>query len=66
MADEFPLFHPHLHDWIEHFEWSGDATELIGRTPIGQVTIVTLRMNRPQMIRVRRMWAAMNEHPPSF
>ena len=64
--DELPLFHPHLHVWNEHFEWSGDATELIGQTPTGQVTIVTLRMNRPQMIRVRRLWAAMNEHPPTF
>jgi hypothetical protein len=23
-----------------------------------------LKMNRPQIVRVRRLWAAMNEHPP--
>lgn len=61
---EFPLFHPHLNLWNEHFEWSSDATLLIGQTQIGQVTIATLKMNRPQIVRVRRLWAAMNEHPP--
>jgi hypothetical protein len=63
---EFPLFHPHLNDWNEHFEWSSDATVIIGLTQIAQVTIATLRMNRPQIVRVRRLWAAMNEHPPMF
>ncbi len=61
---EFPLFHPHLNDWNEHFEWSSDSTLLIGQTQIGQVTIATLKMNRPQIVRVRRLWTAMNEHPP--
>jgi hypothetical protein len=37
---------------------------LIGQTQIGQVTIATLKMNRPQIVRVRRLWKAMNEHPP--
>lgn len=60
------LFHPHRNSWNEHFLWSEDATELIGMTPTGQVTIDTLRMNRPQLIRVRRLWVAMGEHPPKL
>ena len=58
------LFHPHRDAWIEHFKWNEDATEIIGVTDTGRATITALRMNRPQLIRVRRMWVAMAEHPP--
>jgi hypothetical protein len=63
-AISVPLFHPQLQRWPEHFGWSDDATEVIGLSPVGRATIAALRMNRPAMIRVRRMWAAMAEHPP--
>ena len=58
------LFHPHQDNWADHFAWSHDATVIIGLTPAGRATIEALRMNRTQMIRVRRMWYAMGEHPP--
>jgi hypothetical protein len=61
---EAPLFHPQQQRWPDHFAWSEDATQLIGLTPTGRATIGLLRMNRPQLIRVRRMWVAMEEHPP--
>jgi HNH endonuclease len=60
------LFHPHLQVWKEHFVWGENATELTGCTPAGRVTILALKMNRPQLIRVRRMWVKMGEHPPDF
>ena len=60
------LFHPQRDVWHEHFSWSRDATELIGLTSAGKVTIATLKMNRPQLIRVRRLWVAMGEHPPDL
>lgn len=60
------LFHPQLQAWTDHFAWSEDATETIGLTPIGRATILTLKMNRPQMIRVRQMWGKMGEHPPKL
>lgn len=59
------LFHPQRDVWTEHFSWNEDATELVGLTLTGQVTINTLRMNRPQLIRVRRLWIEMGEHPPN-
>jgi hypothetical protein len=59
-----PLFHPQLDAWDDHFTWSEDYTELVAQTPIGRATIAALRMNRPQLIRVRQLWAAMGEHPP--
>ena len=59
-----PLFDPRQHDWQNHFRWREDGTHLIGRTAIGRVTIVALRMNRPSMIRLRQLWVIWEEHPP--
>jgi hypothetical protein len=58
------LFHPHQDTWTDHFRWKEGATEIIGLTAAGRATIAALSMNRPQLIRVRRMWVAMAEHPP--
>ncbi|MBI3329979.1 MAG: HNH endonuclease [Nitrospinae bacterium] len=58
-----PLFHPQQQPWEDHFTWSADATEIIGLTPTGQATIEALRMNRPPLLRLRRMWVKMGEHP---
>jgi hypothetical protein len=63
---EVPLFHPHKDQWEDHFAWSEEGTEVVGLTPIGRATVAALKMNRPQMIRVRRMWVAMSEHPPDL
>jgi hypothetical protein len=60
-----PLFHPHLQNWADHFAWDEMATEIVGLSPMGRATIFALKMNRPQMIRVRRMWVKMDLHPPS-
>ena len=61
---EVRLFHPHQDQWLDHFSWEQDATQIAGLTPVGRATVDLLRMNRPQMIRVRRMWVTLNEHPP--
>jgi hypothetical protein len=58
------LFHPHRDVWSDHFAWNDRGTEIIGLSATGRVTIVALRMNRPQLVRMRRMWIALNEHPP--
>lgn len=63
---EVPLFHPQQHRWLDHFSWNEDATRIVGVTPLGRATIAALKMNRPQMIRVRQMWVAMSEHPPDL
>lgn len=59
-----PLFHPRQQQWSDHFAWNLDQTELVGLTPTGRATISVLQMNRPQLIRVRRMWVKLGEHPP--
>ena len=58
-----PLFHPQQARWTDHFEWNDDYTEIVGLTPIGRATITALKMNRPQMVQVRRMWVVLGEHP---
>ena len=58
------LFHPQHQLWEQHFLWNADATIILDLTPIGQATIEALRMNRPALIRLRRMWVQMGEHPP--
>lgn len=60
------LFHPQHQQWSEHFAWSEDSAEIIALTPTGQATIETLRMNRPPLVRLRRLWARMGEHPPQL
>jgi hypothetical protein len=37
------LFHPRQDRWSEHFQWQGAS--LLGKTPIGRVTIQVLAMN---------------------
>ncbi len=63
-GESIALFHPHQQRWQDHFHWSSDTTILIGRTATGVVTIDTLRMNRPELLRLRRLWVRMGEFPP--
>jgi hypothetical protein len=60
---EAPLFRPQQDAWSAHFAWNDDATEIMALTPTGGATIVALRMNRPSLVRLRRMWVMMGEHP---
>lgn len=60
------LYQPQTEQWEDHFAWNKTATELIGLTPTGRATIAALKMNRPQLVRVRQMWAKMGEHPPNW
>jgi hypothetical protein len=64
-GDSAPLFHPQQQVWTDHFSWNDSHTELVGLTTSGRATIETLRMNRPQLVRVRRMWVKLGEHPPA-
>ena len=46
------LFHPRRHKWHRHFRW--DGATLVGRTPVGRVTIIVLNMNAPLRVAVRQ------------
>jgi hypothetical protein len=46
-----PLFNPRRHKWPTHFRWQGPY--LIGRTPIGRVTIALLHINEELRVELR-------------
>jgi hypothetical protein len=46
-----PLFNPRRHKWERHFRWEGPT--LIGRTPVGRVTIDVLNINDPLRVELR-------------
>lgn len=50
------LFNPRLDKWDRHFRWNDDREQLIGRTPIGRATIVTLNMNDVLLQEARFYW----------
>jgi hypothetical protein len=50
------LFHPRLQSWTDHFQWNNDDADILGVTPVGRATIIALRMNRPQLSHLRRLW----------
>ncbi len=46
-----PLFNPRRHKWTTHFRWKG--AYLIGRTPIGRVTVALLHINDELRVELR-------------
>jgi hypothetical protein len=59
-----PLFNPRTQIWQDHFEWIDGGLLLQGKTPVGRVTILRLRMNQPRLVRARRNWIIAGNHPP--
>lgn len=60
------FFHPQRQTWTDHFTWSEDSTEIVGLSAVGRATIVALKMNRPELVRVRKLWIKLGEHPPQL
>ena len=46
-----PLFNPRRQKWTTHFRWQGPY--LIGRTPIGRVTVALLHINDELRVELR-------------
>jgi hypothetical protein len=57
-----PLFHPRRHKWSYHFRLDGPY--IVGRTPIGRVTVYVLNMNHPLRVELRRQLIEEGEFPP--
>ncbi|MGO9916923.1 MAG: HNH endonuclease [Isosphaeraceae bacterium] len=58
-----PLFNPRRQRWPRHFAWSADFLQIEGRTATGRATVVTLHLNSPALINLRRALRAIGEHP---
>ena len=48
------LFNPRTDDWTVHFLLNRETAEIDSQTPIGRVTVETLRMNAEQPIHARQ------------
>lgn len=63
-GQETPLFHPRRQAWADHFAWDETFTLIIGQTATGRATVVALKLNRPELVNLRRALSAVGEHPP--
>lgn len=61
---EVTLFNPRIDQWKYHFIWSEDKLYIIGITPVGRATIITLAFNRTRVINIRAADVAVGRHPP--
>ena len=59
-----PIFNPRTQIWNEHFQWSDDYSQIIGKTPIGRGTVADLNLNRERIVAVRKNWTSAGWHPP--
>lgn len=58
------LFNPRYQVWKEHFSWTEDGIQIVGKTKVGRATVAALRLNRPHLVRSRRVWVRAGWHPP--
>jgi HNH endonuclease len=59
-----PLFNPRTDIWEDHFEWSNDFSQMIGRSDVGRATIQALQTNRIGLVNLRLALFAYGVHPP--
>ena len=65
LTDEsVPLFHPRQQSWRVHFSWTINGSKIIGLTSTGRATVVALRLNNPEIVGARTLWAQAGWHPP--
>ena len=60
---EVRLFNPRTDTWSDHFERDVRTADIYGLTDIGRATVLRLRLNRPEQIRARRLWALLFAFP---
>jgi HNH endonuclease len=58
-----PLFNPRQDRWVHHFAWEGAV--LVGKTPVGKVTIDVLAINLPYRIALRSALIEEGIFPPT-
>ena len=60
------LFNPRQQTWSNHFSWSEDAIQILGLTPVGRATVVSLKLNNSFALTVRKNWVEAGWHPPTL
>ena len=60
---EESLFNPRAQRWRDHFEWSADFLEVLGKTSVGRATVARMKMNLPNHREARNHWVATGAWP---
>lgn len=60
---EARFFHPREDSWDEHFQINVESGEVVGITPIGEVTVEYLEMNSSAQVAARQLWIRLNLFP---
>jgi hypothetical protein len=50
------LFDPRTDAWDEHFRWQDAPPAIVGVTPEGRATVVTLDLNGELRLAARKLW----------
>ena len=58
------LFNPRTDHWAKHFGWDCDLALIVGKTPVGRATIVTLSLNDDIRLPSRHLWLSVGLLPP--
>lgn len=58
------LYNPRKDVWDKHFAWSEDYTEIIGLSAKGRATVELLKLNREEVVNLRKLLIFFGEHPP--
>ncbi|CAN5698876.1 HNH endonuclease signature motif containing protein [soil metagenome] len=58
------LFNPRTQNWNEHFEFSKNDSQIIGKTPCGRATVESLQINNFYQTTARSIWVEMNKFQP--
>lgn len=64
-GEMIPLFNPRTNLWTEHFSWSINGENILGRTPTGRATTEALRLNNEFIVVARRFWVEAGRWPPA-
>ena len=57
------LFHPREDRWEDHFEVAPESGEMVGRTPVGRVTVGRLGLNSVAQVAARWQWMRLGLSP---
>ena len=59
------LFNPRQQKWPDHFCWSEDGLQIVGKTACGRATVIALKLNNNFFLQARRRWVMAGWHPPN-
>jgi hypothetical protein len=60
---EIRFFHPREDLWSEHFYITIESGEVVGKTPVGEITVEYLEMNSPAQVAARQLWIRVGLFP---